>query len=79
MAEEKPTEEVAADEGFKNEGSQKFNFRDSMIGSRDKYNYAALCMPNIPFCSKPDQQVNFYGKGTTSYWRNSIVLAFQRL
>jgi uracil-xanthine permease len=33
------------------------------MGEKEKYDYSALCMPNLPFCcKKPKQQVNFYGK-----------------
>ena len=62
MAEEETTPAPTTE---KEEGTKPFNLRDSMLGEKGKYDYGALCMPNIPFCTKPNQQVNFYGKGTT--------------
>lgn len=37
------------------------------MGEKEKYDYSALCMPRIPFCKQPKQQVNFYAKGALRY------------
>jgi hypothetical protein len=42
------------------------SLRDSFFGDKEKYDYSALCMPNLPFFPKPKQQINFYGKGMCS-------------
>ncbi|CAJ1951324.1 unnamed protein product [Cylindrotheca closterium] len=55
---EKPT---TTEEELPIEG-KPMSFRDSFMGEKGKYDYGALCMPNIPFCGKPNQQVNFYGR-----------------
>eukprot|EP00980_Cylindrotheca_fusiformis_P030036 scaffold24233_cov117-Cylindrotheca_fusiformis.AAC.3 len=50
------------DEETKTPPQRKLTARESFFGEADKYDYSALCMPNIPFCPKPKQQVNFYAK-----------------
>ena len=62
MASEEPEKATTTEEDLPVAG-RRMTYRDSFLGEQGKYDYGALCMPNIPFCGKPNQQVNFYGRG----------------
>jgi hypothetical protein len=50
-------------------------FKETFIGTGDRYNYASLCVPTYPCAKIEDKKpMNFYSKGEQMYYSKLLCI-----